>query len=301
MDGEKLKKKEFLALWEKINRKTVYSVSFDTDELIQKAIAQMGKHLEVARIFVKKEYGEQADQIDSRKQLTQGQGFMQKKADQDQADHSVLGSVKYDLIGKLVAETGLSRATVAAVLQGMAPVKFGMFRINPEDFIVKTAKIINNEKANIVIEHIAYNKLDATYDTKISATGNLWGKLDRNAMPVEHSIYDYLIYDSDGERKFAQALDVNEKVALYVKLPKSFFIPTPVGKYSPDWAIAFHEGTVKHVYFVAETKGSTDQMELRGVQNAKIACAKVHFAAISSNQVVYDVVADFEQLINLVS
>ncbi len=301
LDEEKLKRKEFLALWEKINRKTVYSVSFDTNELIKKAIAQLDAHLEVSQIFVKKEYGEQADRIESKEQLNEGKGFKQKKEDQDKADRSVLGSVKYDLIGKLVVETGLTRATVATILQGISPFKFKMFRINPEDFIVKTAKIINNEKANLVIEHIAYNKLDATYDTRIFATANLQGKLDTNAMAVEHSIYDYLIYDSDGERKFAKALDMNEKVALYVKLPKSFFIPTPVGKYSPDWAIAFHEGAVKHVYFVAETKGSTDQMELRGVENAKIHCAKEHFKEISNDQIVYDVVSDFEQLIHLVS
>ena len=301
LDEEKLKRKEFLALWEKINRKTVYTVSFDTQELIEKSVAQLDAHLDVAQIFVKKEYGEQSDKIESKEQLTEGKGFKQSKADQSKADRSVLGSIRYDLIGKLVRETGLTRATVAAILQAMSPLKFSMFKINPEDFIVKAGKIINNEKANIVIEHIAYNKLEATYDTSILAASNLRGKLDSNAIPVEHSIYDFLIYDSDGERKFAQALDLNEKVALYMKLPKSFFIPTPVGKYSPDWAIAFHEGTVKHVYFVAETKGSTDQMELRGVENAKIHCAKEHFKEISNNQVVYDVVADFDQLINLVS
>lgn len=301
LDVEKLKKKEFLELWNKINRKTVYTVSFDTPELIKNAIKQLDAHLEVAQIFVKKEYGEQTARIASKEQLSQGKGFKQEKTAQDKADRSILGTVKYDLIGKLVAETDLTRATVAAILQGISPFKFKMFRINPEDFIVKTAKIINNEKANIVIEHIAYNKLDATYDTSIFATANLRGKLDCNAVPVEHSIYDYLVYDSDGERKFAQALDTNEKVALYVKLPKAFFIPTPVGKYSPDWAIAFHKGTVKHIFFVAETKGSTDQMELRGMEKAKIACAKAHFAEISNDEIIYDVVSDFSELINLVS
>ena len=301
LDEDKLKQKEFQELWAKINRKTVYTVSFDTQELIKNSIRELDLHLDVAQIFVKKEYGEQTDRIESKDQLIRGDGFKQSRADQDKADRPVLGSVTYDLIGKLVEETGLTRATVARILQGMAPVKFRMFQINPEDFIVKASKIINNEKANLVIEHIAYNKLDATYDASIFATANLNGKLDSNAIPVEHSIYDYLIYDSDGERKFARALDLNEKVAVYVKLPKAFFIPTPVGKYSPDWAIAFHEGTVKHVYFVAETKGSTDQMELRGVEKAKIECAKVHFKEISSNQIVYDVVSDFDQLINLVS
>ena len=119
-------------------------------------------------------------------------------------------------------------------------------------------------------------------------------------MPVDRSIYDYLIYDSDGERRFADQLDRNEKVALYIKLPKAFFISTPVGKYSPDWAIAFHEGEVRHVYFVAETKGSNDTLELRGVESAKIECARAHFAAISNSGVTYGVVESFDQLLELV-
>lgn len=301
VDTAKLKKKEFLALWEKINQKSFYTVSFDTKDLIQKAIDKLNGHLEVSRIFVTKEYGEQEAKIQSKDQLLQGEGFKQRKADQEVADRSVLGSVRYDLVGKLVEETGLTRATVAAILAGMAPQKFAMYRLNPEEFILKAGKIINNEKATAIIQHIAYNKLDAAYDTDIFTAATLRGKLGQNAMPVDRSIYDYLIYDSDGERKFAGQLDINEKVALYVKLPKSFFISTPVGKYSPDWAIAFHEGTVKHVYFVAETKGSNDTMELRGVEEAKIECAKAHFAAISNSSITYDVVKDFEQLISLVS
>ena len=301
VDPDKLKKKEFLALWEKINQKSFYTVSFDTKDLIQKAIDKLNGHLEVSRIFVKKEYGEQEAKIQSKDQLIQGEGFKQRRADQEMADRSVLGSVRYDLVGKLVEETGLTRATVAAILVGMAPQKFAMYRLNPEEFILKAGKIINNEKATAIIQHIAYNRLDAAYDTDIFTAATLRGKLGQNAMPVDRSIYDYLIYDSDGERKFAGQLDINEKVAVYVKLPKSFFISTPVGKYSPDWAIAFHEGTVKHVYFVAETKGSNDTMELRGVEEAKIECAKAHFAAISNSSITYDVVTSFEELINLVS
>ena len=148
---------------------------------------------------------------------------------------------------------------------------------------------------------IAYNKLDAAYDTDIFTSANLRGKLGLNAMEARHSLYSHIIYDSDNERKFAGELDVNEKVAVYVKLPGSFFISTPVGKYNPDWAIAFREGSVKHIYFIAETKGNTDTMELRGVEAAKIACAKAHFAAISSQSVTYDVVDSFAKLMELVS
>lgn len=301
VDPEKLKKKEFLSLWEKINQKSFYTVTFDTPDLIQKAIQSLNRHLEVATVLVKKEYGEQESQIQSKEQLLQGGAIRQRKADQEKADRSVLGGVRYDLLGKLVEETGLTRATIAAILQGIAPQKFAMFKLNPEEFILKAGKLINNEKATAIIQHITYNKLDAVYDTDIFTATALRGKVGQNAMPVDRSIYDYLIYDSDGEKKFASQLDINEKVALYWKLPKSFFISTPVGKYSPDWAIAFHEGQVKHVYFVAETKGNNDTLELRGVEQAKIECAKAHFAAISNSSVTYEVVSTFDQLLDLVS
>lgn len=301
VDPEKLKKKEFLSLWEKINQKSFYTVTFDTLDLIQKAIQSLNRHLEVATVLVKKEYGEQEGQIQSKEQLLQGNAIRQRKADQDKADRSVLGGVRYDLLGKLVDETGLTRATIAAILEGMAPQKFAMFKLNPEEFIIKAGKLINNEKATAIIQHITYNKLNEVYDIDIFTATALRGKVGQNAMPVDRSIYDYLIYDSDGEKKFASQLDINEKVALYWKLPKSFFISTPVGKYSPDWAIAFHEEQVKHIYFVAETKGSNDTLELRGVEQAKIECAKAHFAAISNSSVTYEVVSTFEQLLELVS
>ena len=120
-------------------------------------------------------------------------------------------------------------------------------------------------------------------------------------MPIQRSVYNYLISDSNVEREFAKALETNEKISLYIKLPKSFFISTPGGKYSPDWAIAFREGSVKHVYFVAETKAGTAPNDLRGVENAKIACARVHFKEISGDRIKYDVVDSFDTLINLVS
>lgn len=300
LDPDKLKRKEFLALWEKINRKSFYTVSFDTEELIQRAVYALDRQLEVSRISVKREYGEQETKIRSKEQLLQGRGFRQQKADRQTADDVRLGGVRYDLVGKLVEETGLTRATTAAILAGIAPEKFGMFRFNPEEFILKAGRIINNEKAAVIVQHIAYDTLDAVYNTEIFTASPLRGKIGRNAIPVERSLYDYLICESETERKFAKQLEVSEKVSLYVKLPKAFFISTPVGRYTPDWAIAFREGAVRHVYFVAETKGSNESLELRGVEQAKIECAKAHFAAISSGSVRYDVVKDFDQLLDFV-
>ena len=302
MDEQKLHAREFAALWERINRKSFYTVSFDTQELIAKAVRELDAKLNISNVYVKTEYGEQAATLDSREQLEHGQAFVKKRNDQDAADRVALGNVRYDLVGKLVEETGLTRATIAAILQGITPQVFAQYKLNPEDFIIKAGKLINNQKATQIIEHIAYNKLEESYSTDIFTLANLRGKQGVNAMPADRSLYNYVIYDSDNERKFAHELDVCDKIAVYVKLPGSFFISTPVGKYNPDWAIAFHEGEVKHVYFIAETKGVTllDSLELRGVEEAKIACAKAHFAAISSDSVVYDVVDSYDKLMQVV-
>lgn len=300
LDPEKLKKKEFLALWNRINHKSVYTVSFDTQELIQNSIRELNGKLDVAQVVIRKEYGEQADRLTSKEQLQNGEGFRKTKTDQQTPETAPLGSVRYDLIGKLVEETGLTRASIAAILQGMSPLKFAMFRNNPEAFILKVGRIINNQKATMIVEHITYNRLEAAYDSDIFAAGKLRGKLNVSAMRAEKSLYDHVIYDSENERKFAGELDISEKVAVYVKLPSSFFISTPVGHYNPDWAIAFTEGSVRHIFFVAETKGNTDSLELRGVENAKIECARRHFAAISNEEVVYEVVDSFEKLMQKV-
>ena len=301
VDPEKLHKKEFVELWNRINHKSFYTVRFDKEKLIGSAVQMLDEKLNVTTVTVKLEYGEQAAHLDSKEQLEQGHGFHRTLSDQETPKIAPLGSVRYDLIGKLVEETRLTRATIAAILQRMAPQKFTMFRLNPEEFILKTAKIINEQMATQIIEHITYNKLDSAYDTDLFTSANLRGKLGLNAMVAHRSLYSHIIYDSENEKRFAGELDVNAKVAVYVKLPGGFFISTPVGKYNPDWAIAFNEGSVKHIYFIAETKGNSDATELRGVERAKIACAKAHFAAISSESVTYSVVDSFAELMNVVS
>ena len=300
-NAQKVFKAEFLNLWNRINHKSFYTVQFDTPELIDHSIRALDSKLNVTRVQINLEYGEQTARLESREQLEQGKGFQKARSDRESAKYAPLGSVRYDLVGKLVEETGLTRATVAAILRGIAPQTFSQFRINPEEFILKAARLINDEKATQIIEHITYNRLDAAYDQDVFTRATLCGKLDVNAMEANRSLYSHVIYDSDNERRFAQELDVSDQVAVYVKLPGSFYISTPVGKYNPDWAIAFNEGSVKHIYFVAETKGNLDTMELRGVENAKIECAKKHFAAISNGSVVYSVVDNYSTLMQLVS
>ena len=210
------------------------------------------------------------------------------------------GSVKYDLVGKLVAETGLTRKAVVEILTGIEKSVFDQFKDNPEEFIIKAAELINDEKATAIIQHITYNMLDERYDTDIFTEPTLKGKLGTNAMKAQRHLYDHIVYDSINERDFATDLDTNTDVAVYVKLPDSFYISTPVGRYNPDWAIAFYDGNVKHNYFVAETKGSMRSMQLRLIEESKIHCAREHFKAISNGDVVYDVVDSYAALLTKV-
>lgn len=123
---------------------------------------------------------------------------------------------------------------------------------------------------------------------------------NKNSLPVEKNLYNYLVYDSEVEKAFGEDLDKNSDVSVYVKLPNGFYINTPVGHYNPDWAIAFNEGSVKHVYFVAETKGSMSSLQLKPIEQAKINCAREHFKTISSDSVQYDVVDNYQALLDKV-
>lgn len=300
IDDNKLAMSEFKALWSKINAKTAYTVNFETAELIQKAINALDSHLRVPKIYFKIETGEMSD-IKSKNSLQAGEAFVKSETDSCQTSASAVTNVKYDLIGKLVSATGLTRKTVAAVLKGIQKPVFDQFKNNPEEFIIKAAAIINDEKAAAVIEHITYNILEDRYDNKIFTDCTIKGQLGINAMKTKRHLYDHVVYDSEKERKFAEELDTDKNVAVYVKLPNGFYISTPVGHYNPDWAIAFYEGTVKHIYFVAETKGSMKSMQLRDIEKAKIHCAKVHFSEISNENVVYEVVDSYKGLFDIVS
>ena len=301
VDPEKLAMPEFKALWQRISSKSVYVVDFDTEELVQKSIAALNQNLHVPKIFFKVETGTM-EEIKSKDELLSGESFIKSRSYTYNGSKRIHAnsSVKYDLVGKLVSETGLTRKAVVEILTGIEKSVFDQFRYNPEEFIIKAAGLINDEKATAIIQHIAYHMLDERYDTDIFTEPTIKGKLGANAMKAQRHLYDHIVYDSTNERDFAADLDTNSDVAVYVKLPDSFYIATPVGKYNPDWAIAFYEGTVKHIYFVAETKGSMRSMELRLIEESKIHCAREHFKAISGNNVVYDVVDSYQALLEKV-
>ena len=297
LNDSKLLMKEFKALWSKINSKSAYVVDFKTNELIQKSVSALDKELRVSQIFFKVEHGEMKT-IKSKEALQNGESFSKISGGASKVDSAINSSVKYDLIGKIVAETGLTRSAVCSILHGIEKITFEQFHRNPEEFIIKASNIINEQKATVIIEHITYNKLEDAYSTVIFTGATLKGRLGVNAMQAERHLYDHIIYDSKNEKDFATELDKSEEVAVYVKLPSGFYINTPVGKYNPDWAIAFNEGKVKHIYFVAETKGNLSSMQLRKIEELKVHCAKEHFKKISSDTVKYEVVDSYEALLN---
>ena len=297
VDKTKLLMPAFKKLWSKINLKTVYNVNFDTDELIQKAITSINLNLKVPPVYFKVDVG-QLNEIKSKEAMQTGQSFDKVSSSIYQNAGAGNSSIKYDLIGKLVAATDLTRSTIIKILTGIDKNTFIQFKNNAEEFIIKAANLINDEKAAAIVEHITYNCTNETYKTDIFTNNTLKGQLNINAIKTNRSLYNCLIYDSQIERKFAEELDVNTDVDIYVKLPKNFYISTPIGNYNPDWAIAFKSGNVKHIYFVAETKGSMDSMQLRLIERAKINCAREHFKTISNDDVEYDVITNFIDLYN---
>ena len=291
-------KKEFQALWSRIHQKAVYSVHFETAELIAKCVAELDTELKVAPLQYVVQRGEQIVEA-SFEALQAGEAFRLEETQTAQLKASVHSVVKYDLIGKLAEETKLTRTTIGAILKQIMPSTFGKYRVNSEDFLRNAARLINEQKATVIVEHLTYSAINETYGIDLFTEDK--GRKDfSKAVRTNHHIYDYVFTDSTNERKFVELLDTGTEIEVYAKLPKAFSIPTPVGSYTPDWAIAFKQGAVKHIYFIAETKGSMSSMEIRPIEETKIKCAQKFFAKITSDQVKYSVVNSYGKLMELV-
>ena len=298
-------KKEFQTLWNLINRQYAYKVDFDSDELIKKSIGHINAKLFVSQLQYTTSIGQQKSEL-SEHEIERGDGFKTAKTRTQTLQHAQSSKVPYDLIGKVAEGTKLTRKTVAAILSGIDPQQFYKFRHNPEEFISKVVKLINEQKATMIVEHISYDETGGTYDSDIF-TAEKAGHSFEKAFLAKKSIQDYVFTDGyaadgmSGERKFVEDLDAAEEVCVYAKLPKGFHIPTPVGNYSPDWAIAFNEGSVKHIYFIAETKGTMESLQLKPIEQAKISCAKKLFNEISSSKVKYHDVDSYQSLLAIMS
>tara|TARA_B100000424_G_scaffold265201_1_gene254517 strand:- start:899 stop:3946 length:3048 start_codon:yes stop_codon:yes gene_type:complete len=307
VDGRKTKlnplndnfhKKEFQELWERINHKAAYSVSFDSNELIEKCVGYLDLKLNVKRLEYQVERGTQKAEA-SYQDMTSGQAFTVNESERVKHDGSLHSAVQYDLIGRMAETTQLTRRTVAAILSKVQAKTFKQYQMNPEDFMAQAARLINEQKASMVVAHITYDPINEQHSREIFTIEKPENHLDR-AYKANRHVYDYVVTDSKIERDFVEELDIGKEVVVYAKLPKSFFIPTPVGNYNPDWAIAFNENDVKHVYFVAETKGSMSSLKLREIEQAKIRCATEFFDTIATASVKYDVVDSYDKLMGLV-
>lgn len=279
---------EFKELWEKISPKFSYTVSYDSQELIDQAIQAIDKQLSVSRLEYTTVTGKQiqADEFEKEKTEAGCRSFAR-----------VVSHVQYDLLGEVAKGANITRKTAARILQGILPEKFELYAENPEEFIAKVKTIIRDAKATMIVEHIRYHATTQRYDTTIFTAEK--SKVPASSKLAQKHVMDYVVTDGQIEADFARELEAASEVVVYAKLPRAFQIPTPVGNYAPDWAIAFRRGDIKHVFFVAETKGSMDSMQLRGVEKAKIECAKKLFNEVNAaGDVRYHQVATYRDLLN---
>ena len=288
--NENFDNERFQEMWNEINNKYVYTVHYDSNELIEKVVAALRAKLTVTKLqYVKVTGTQDSDKVTE---------FGNTKTTTSELSDVSTSNVPYDLVGDIARGARLTRRSVVKILQGIDN-KVLLFKNNPEEFIRNVVKTIREQKATMIVEHISYNRIAGKYDSSIFVPER---KLNINkVIEAQKHITPYLAFDSDGERKFAEALEGATEVQVYAKLPRKLKIPTPVGNYAPDWAIVFNDGTVRHVFFVAETKGSLDGMQLRGVEEAKTKCAQKLFNSISTSKVRYGVVDEFENLYNLIN
>ncbi len=280
---------EFQALWKAINHKYVYTVNYNSDELIEKSILHLNTdELQVRTLRYIKIEGRQHEQ-----EVTE---FGDTKSTSRELTDVSTSSVKYDLIGQVTKGANITRRTAAKILQGLRPSKLVLFRNNPEEFIRKVVQIIREQKATMIVDHIHYHLTDGSYDSDIFTAASK-AEFDKAYQATKH-VTDYVVSDSIGERNFAHDLDEASEVVVYAKLPRSFRIPTPVGSYAPDWAIAMQKGCVKHIFFIAETKGSLQSMQLNAIENAKIDCCTKLFNEISSDKVRYHKATCYQDLLD---
>ena len=301
--NKNFEKKEFQNLWKQINHKYAYTVKFDSDELIRNAICHINDKLYVSQLQYTTTVGSQKSEI-SQYEVESKTSFTNLKSRTQTLKHYASSNIKYDLLGKVSEGTTLTRKTVAKILQGIEPKKLNMFKNNPEEFISKVIRLINEQKADTIVDHITYNVIDGEYDNDIFTSEKISQSFDK-AFIAQKAIQDYVFTDGTAEKsiekKFVENLDTAEEVCVYAKLPRSFHIPTPVGNYAPDWAIAFYEGTVKHIYFIAETKGTMSSLEFRAIEKAKINCAKKLFDNLSNSNIKYHEVKSYQDLLNVMN
>jgi type III restriction enzyme len=291
------RKKEFQDLWERINFKTIYEVNFDTEKLIRDSCGRINKDLHISDRTYEVKTGELKD--GTREQIQEGTLIVESERQNLKLKTELYTNATYDIVGEIESQTNLKRRTIVDILKTIDSQKFYLLHKNPEEFIAKCSKLINEVKASLIINNIVYHKTEERHDAKTVFTNDKSALRDSELL--KKHIYDYLTSDSKIEADFAKDLESSVEVIVYAKLPKNFFIPTPIANYSPDWAIVFDKEKVRHIYFVAETKGSDSDMDLRGIEQLKIHCAEKHFDSISGGVVKFSKVTSYDKLLDIIN
>ncbi len=256
--------KEFLELWDRINHKYFYTVNYSTKDLIDASIKSINDNLTVnTNTLVLVEEGVQSDFSEFKNSVSRYYNYSITNENASLVDY----------IEKIAKDSNITRKTVIDILKGIDKDKYKLFAKNPQNFVCNVSHLIKSEKASLIIKNISYSFLDDKYSMDIFIESNI-GEYQQDCESYKKHATRFLMLDSNIEKDFADALDISEEICAFVKLPKSFYIPTPIGKYSPDWAIVAKKNDKKHIYLIAETKGSLDDNELRFYEKNKILCAK---------------------------
>ena len=291
--NKNFEKKEFKELWDRINLKSIYEVQFDSAKLIKDSCIKINAQLAIGDQLYELRTGSMKTG-GSAEQMREGESFRVEESQAQFIKADVTTDAVYDLVGEIESRTHLTRRTIVDILKAIHEEKFLLVRKNPEAFIAKVSDLINEVKASLIINNIVYHKTEERHEASTVFTNDKTAL--RESEQLSKHIYDFLTTDSQIEANFAQELEAQNEVIVYAKLPKSFFVPTPVANYSPDWAIVIDKETERHVYFVAETKGSDSDQDLREIEKLKIHCAERHFQAIGEKKVIFKKVATYASL-----
>ena len=278
---------EFKELWDNIKYKTTFSVDYNTDILVEKCCDEIKENLRVdkAKLIYTKGLV---------KEINKG-GIKTKEKNRLGFTVDDMGYELPDVITYLQNSTKLTRKTIVRILLECG--RIADFKNNPQKFMDDVSDIIKRKMRLLIVDGVKYEKLDdEIYAQELFETEELYGYLSKNMISSEKSVYDFVVYDSDVERRFAERFEENESVKVYAKLPDWFKIDTPLGYYNPDWAVFIDKNGVEKLYFVVETKGSMLIEDIRDKEQKKIDCGKKHFKAIGTD-VQFEKHNDFDNFI----
>lgn len=273
LNKERFLSEDFKELWDRIKYKTTYNVEFDSQKLVEQCCEKMLLELNVGA----------AKLMYTKAKVQVSEGGVDTTETQRLSVMTTDGREQLpDIITYLQNRTGLTRKTIVKILTESKTLH--LFKKNPQAYMDQVSKLISSTMQLIIVDGIKYTKLGDTefYAQELFDSEELTGYLEHNMFESHRSVYDYVVYDSDVERGFAEELENNESVKVYAKLPAWFKVPTPLGSYNPDWAIVIEDDGLNKLYFVVETKGSIEGKDLRPKEQAKIRCGEKHFAALGN-------------------